>query len=344
MFPYKWMLSSGYPSTGIPAHNRKVFGTFLCGGGSTMGYKLAGYHHLGGVEIDPQMAHTYNANHSPEHLYCEDIRVFNNRDDLPAVLYELDILDGSPPCTTFSLSGDREQTWGKKKKFNEGQTEQVLDDLVFEYCNTIIKLQPKVAVLENVKGIILGNAKWYTKRVIKKLDSNGYEVQVFLLNSVTMGVPQRRERVFFIARRKELKLPQLVLSFNERPIPFREVIDWNDTSRNLSDRQYKLWLQRIPSDNNFGDIMDRLYNRTSMFNNTLFHANKVANTLTSAAGGTALFDIPRRINREEALHVSSFPQDYNFAEAHHLYVMGMSVPPVMMAQLSYQIYQQWFRQ
>lgn len=344
MFPYRWKLSDGYPAEGIPAHNRKVLSTFLCGGGSTMGYKLAGYHHLGGVELDKKMAEVYKANHAPEYLYCEDIRAFNKRDDLPAELYDLDMLDGSPPCTTFSVAGEREKTWGKRKRFNEGQAEQVLDDLVFEYCGTIRKLRPRAAILENVRGIVSGNAKWYAKRIVKTLEAGGYRVQVFLLNAASMGVPQRRERVFFIARREDLNLPPLSLAFREKPVPFREVMDRADTKRNLSDYQYGLWKHRKPKDKDFGDIKMRLEGRLSMYNNTIFHSNEVAATLTSAAGVTSLYDIPRRINRKEATLVSSFPGDYDFGNANPMYVLGMSVPPVMMARLAHQIYLQWFNQ
>ena len=46
------------------------------------------------------------------------------------VPYHLDILDGSPPCTSFSTAGLREKTWGKQKKFREGQKLQTLDDLL----------------------------------------------------------------------------------------------------------------------------------------------------------------------------------------------------------------------
>ena len=143
-------------------NNYNVFGTFICGGGSTMGYKLAGFNHLGGVEIDPPIADVYKTNHNPKYLYLQDIRDFNKRNDLPIELYSLDILDGSPPCSTFSMAGSREKGWGKEKVFREGQTMQTLDDLVFVYCDTIIKLQPKVFLLENVKGIIQGN-KTYAK-------------------------------------------------------------------------------------------------------------------------------------------------------------------------------------
>ena len=101
LFPYKWNLADGYPSKNILKNNYNVFGTFICGGGSTMGYKLAGFNHLGGVEIDPPIADVYKTNHNPKYLYIEDIREYNKRNDLPMELYNLDILDGSPPCSTF---------------------------------------------------------------------------------------------------------------------------------------------------------------------------------------------------------------------------------------------------
>jgi DNA (cytosine-5)-methyltransferase 1 len=47
----------------------------------------------------------------------------------------LDILDGSPPCSSFSMAGNREKDWGKEKKFREGQAEQVLDNLFFDFID-----------------------------------------------------------------------------------------------------------------------------------------------------------------------------------------------------------------
>lgn len=158
LFPYEWRLSDGYPAKGIKHHGKKVFGTFICGGGSTMGYKLAGFDHLGGVELDPKVAAIYKANHHPQYLYVEDIRDFNKRKDLPAELYQLDLLDGSPPCSTFSTAGSREKAWGKEKHFAEGQKLQRLDDLVFVYCDTIAKLKPKVCLIGKCFGI--GKRQW----------------------------------------------------------------------------------------------------------------------------------------------------------------------------------------
>ena len=98
-----------------------------------------------------------------------DIREFNKLDDLPKELYNLDILDGSPPCTTFSMAGDREDSWGKKKKFREGQAEQTLDDLSFVFIDTVRKLTPKCVIMENVEGLLLGEAWSYVQRIYRRI-------------------------------------------------------------------------------------------------------------------------------------------------------------------------------
>ena len=111
-----------------------------------MGYKLAGCDVLGCCEIDPKMNEVYVANHHPKYNYLMDIRDFNAipNDELPEDLFNLDILDGSPPCTTFSVSGNREETWGKEKKFREGQKSQTLDDLSFVFIETAKKCIKRV--------------------------------------------------------------------------------------------------------------------------------------------------------------------------------------------------------
>lgn len=75
----------------------KVYSCFACGGGSTMGYKLAGYDVIGANDIDPEMAKIYQKNHNPKHYHLMDIRSLVKEKDLPKEMFELDILDGSPP-------------------------------------------------------------------------------------------------------------------------------------------------------------------------------------------------------------------------------------------------------
>lgn len=332
-FPYKWYLKDGYPDK----NGFKVFGTFINGGGSSMGYKLAGFEHLGGVEIDPQVADIYKTNHKPKYLYVDDIREFNKRDDLPEELYNLDILDGSPPCSTFSMAGSRESAWGKEKVFREGQAKQTLDDLVFVYIETINKLRPKVAILENVKGMIAGNAKAYVKEANKRLDEYGYNVQIFLLNSATMGVPQKRERVFFICSKKELKYPKLKLNFNESVIPFRE-IENGTIGKPITGQMLKYW-ELCPE----GNALSKVHPKGNYFGSIKIGMNKVCNTVIASNSSPILHNKkPNYISDDNLCQIGSYPKDYMFKKVDAKYLIGMSVPPVMVAQISHQIFLQWF--
>lgn len=302
-----------------------------------MGYKLAGFEHLGGVEIDKQVARIYKTNHHPKYLFIEDIRAFNNRSDLPDELYQLDILDGSPPCSSFSTSGIREKDWGKEKKFREGQAHQRLDDLFFEFIATAKKLKPKAVIAENVKGLILGNARYYLKRIKEEFEAAGYRIQIFLLNAASMGVPQKRERVFFICRQADLDFPDLKFYFREAPIPFSTV---DAAARKFRD-EYKT----------FTPLYEKYWHRTKpgkavgLFNSTAKRLvwHKTANTLTASSNYGLCHPVEvRPCSKNELILVSSFPLDYEFGDLAPHYLMGMSVPPVMTAQIVHQIWLQWF--
>ncbi len=237
-FSYEWTLKDA----NFTKDKGTVFSCFACGGGSTMGYKLAGFDVLGCNEIDPKMMEVYKVNHNPKYAYLEPIQTFKLRKDLPEELYNIDILDGSPPCSSFSMVGNREKDWGKDKVFREGQAMQVLDTLFFDFIDLAKKLQPKVVVAENVKGLLLGDAIQYVRQIYRELDLAGYYCQHWLLDASKMGVPQRRERVFFIALRKDLAkpflkqvslfdiLPELKMEFKENEIPFKQIEDLSDTS------------------------------------------------------------------------------------------------------------------
>lgn len=317
-----------------------------------MGYKLAGFDVIGCNEIDHRMMYTYCQNHDPKYPFLEPIQEFKNREDLPDELYNLDILDGSPPCSTFSMAGSREEAWGKMKHFREGQAEQVLDTLFFDFIDLAEKLQPKVVVAENVKGLLIGEAKDYVRRIYEAFEKAGYYCQHFLLGAQTMGVPQRRERVFFVCLRKDFVnlvscryhlfdvIPYLDLTFKEKPILFRECMD--GTGREIkSPEMLKRWNERRLGDNGFGDVTTRLYGRRLTFNTNFVYADKVCNCVTSKEDSTVLFDHPRFLGQSEVCCVSSFPQDYNFCGQSPHYVCGMSVPPIMMAQIASRIYEQW---
>lgn len=336
-FPWRWWLSD---LAKVRKSGLKVFSCFSCGGGSSMGYKLAGFDVVGNCEIDPDMEALYVRNQHPEHTFQMDIRDFNKLGEYPGALNRLDVLDGSPPCSTFSTSGDRDKAWGKEKVFREGQTAQRLDDLFFHFIETARILRPKAVVAENVKGLLLGKARGYVNAIVNGFKEAGYDVQIFLLDAAKMGVPQRRERTFFLARRNDLGLPKIALDVDEPPITFGEVR--SPAGIPLQKGLMKgLILKRRPGDRTFCDISLRERGKKSMFNDIIAADGEVAPTL-SASGVKCRYHDGHRFSREDCVAVQTFPQDYDFGKEDPAYVCGMSVPPVMMARIAAKIRKQWF--
>lgn len=327
---WKWRMSENYPTS----NGLKVFSCFACGGGSTMGYKLAGCDVVGCNEIDPRMNSVYVANHHPKYNYLEDIRDFNQRDDLPKELYNLDILDGSPPCSTFSMSGQRGDAWGVAKKFREGQKEQTLDDLPFIFIDTVHKLRPKVAIMENVEGLMLGNAWKYVQEIYSRFHKIGYKVKHWLLKGENMGVPQLRHRVFFIATRLDFNLDKIDMYFNYKPITFGEIR--TDTGVDFEGDTYQELLDNVRwGDESLAGPCERLRNKHSFFNNKLIYDNKVNWCLTAKRVSFRMCDKKFQSNLD-IIHTATFPEDFNFINDRNTnvhYICGMSVPPIMIKRV-----------
>lgn len=333
-FSWRWYLAD------LQKHPEglKVFSCFACGGGSTMGYKLAGYNVLGCCEIDKAMIEIYRVNHHPKFSYCIDVRELLSL-NLPEELYDLDVLDGSPPCSVFSIAGKREAGWGVEKQFREGQKKQRLDDLFFAFIDVARGLKPKVVVAENVAGLIKGNARGYVNEIIRAFDAAGYEVQLFLLNSARMGVPQMRERCFFVGRRKDLKLPPIVFNFNEEPITFGEVRSEHGLPSN--GMLGELMKYRRPTDGCVADINRRIRRKNVGFSEPIMSDEKPAHTIT-AGGSMYRMSDGCRLSKEDIVNCQTFPQDYDFGTQSPQYVCGMSVPPVMMGNIAAEIKKQLF--
>lgn len=178
-FGWKWELAD---LKNIEKNGRTVFSCFSCGGGSSMGYKLAGFDVVGCCEIDPKMMKLYETNNKPRLAYCMDIRDLVKKLEYgtPQELRDLDILDGSPPCSVFSVAGQRDKNWNVEKTFREGQKKQRLDDLFFYFLEVAKKLRPKVIIAENVKGIIMGNSKGWVHEIVKIFADIDYDLQIFV--------------------------------------------------------------------------------------------------------------------------------------------------------------------
>ena len=333
----------------VPQNGVKVMSTFACGGGSSMGYKRAGCTIVAANDIDPEMAWHYKHNLKPPAYYLCPISDLITK-QLPEELFDLDILDGSPPCSTFSMAGSREDAWGKKKHFREGQASQVLSDLFFDYLNLVERLKPRVAIAENVKGMILGNAKGYTKLVMQRIKDIGYRPQLFLLNAADCGVPQRRERVFFCAVRDDIKAKPLELKPQHRWISAGEACEdlqeltAAEVVNTKAPQCYVAWYTATAEGESFAKAKERAGKKGSGFTSVKVSRLKPSPTLVSQDQHMLHWNNPRIFTFREWKRLGSFPDDYH-AKTDKIgkYMIGMSVPPKMTEVVARAVIQQWLQ-
>lgn len=214
--------------------------TFSGAGGSSIGLKMAGYEVRWASEFIPAAQEVYRANHPETTLDTRDIRQVEPREILEACALdvgELDLLEGSPPCASFSTAGRRQKNWGETRPYSD--TEQRVDDLFDEYVRLVDGLRPRVFTAENVSGLIKGVAKGQFKNFMRAFKACGYRVRAGLLDAQWLGVPQTRQRVFFVGVRDDLRLDPVFPS----PLPYRysirEACPWinravHDTSGHFS--------------------------------------------------------------------------------------------------------------
>lgn len=347
MFNYKWNLKD---LEKVKPNGYKVFSCFAGGGGSSQGYKMAGYEVIGCNEIDPRQMEIYKHNLKPKYSYLEDIRTFRLRDDLPKELFELDILDASFPCSLFSIANLKaDDKKGKEVKFREGQASQVLDDLAFETIKLVDKLKPKICVFENVKGLLQQKNKWYVEQIYKQFDNIGYRICHHLINCADLGVPQKRQRVFFFAVRNDINVPTtdifgceplLDLDIKEEHIALGE-IEHDNLGNMPTEHQSNILKDYTENDDTLGQISLRMIGKETSFGTKLIKDTSVCNTIETKGQFLKVNHDFRRISSYEFLQIGSWSQDYDFKNQKVIYVLGMSVPPLAMYRVSKEIQNQW---
>lgn len=202
----------------IPKTGLTVVSTFSGCGGSCLGFELAGYTILWANEFIPAARDVYEANHPGVPVDPRSIRDIAGADILRAIgrdRGDIDVLEGSPPCASFSTAGNRERDWGKVKKYSDS-TERT-DDLFFEFVRILGDLQPRTFVAENVSGLVKGTAKGYFKRILRAMRETGYRVEARLLDAQWLGVPQARQRIIFVGVRNDVGRDPAFPS----PLPYR---------------------------------------------------------------------------------------------------------------------------
>ena len=203
----------------MPWNGYRVASLFSGCGGSSLGYRMAGFRVVWANEFIPAARDTYLANAGPHTVMDpRDIRTIDPAEVLAAIGLlpgELDLLDGSPPCASFSTSGHRAAGWGQVRKYSD--TSQRVDDLFYEFVRLVKGIMPRVFVAENVSGLVKGTAKGYFIRIMQQLREAGYRVEARKLDAQWLGVPQTRQRMILIGVRNDLALAPVYPA----PLPYR---------------------------------------------------------------------------------------------------------------------------
>ena len=149
-----------------------VLSTFAGGGGSSTGYRLAGGKILAINEFVEEAQNTYRENYPNTTIVPGDIKKLTGTylmEQAGVKVSELDILDGSPPCSAFSMAGSvshgegrtHADAFGKKKQYSDIKGVENVEDLFFEFLRVAKDIKPKVIIGENVEGLTMGEAKEY---------------------------------------------------------------------------------------------------------------------------------------------------------------------------------------
>lgn len=172
---------------------------FAGAGGMTLGFEQAGFDVLASVEIDPIHCATHEYNFPKCKVICASVTDITGdyiRQKSQIDSQEVDVVFGGPPCQGFSLMG--------KRAFDDPR-----NHLVSHFMRLVTELKAKYFVMENVKGLTIGNQRKFVEEVIENFEKKGYNIlkNNGVLNASHFGIPQHRERFFLIGCRQDLPLP-----------------------------------------------------------------------------------------------------------------------------------------
>jgi len=165
-----------------------VISTFAGCGGSSLGYKLAGFKELLAIDFDRNAVETFKLNFPDVPTWEKDLTKVSAKEILDFCNIkqgDLDVFDGSPPCQGFSTAGKRDVNDPRNTLFES-------------FVSLINGLKPKVFVMENVPGMVRGKMKGHYLEIMKSLKDTGYNVKSAIMDASFYDVPQARKRVIFI--------------------------------------------------------------------------------------------------------------------------------------------------
>lgn len=173
----------------------KVIELFAGAGGLALGIEQAGFETIGLIEIDKSASETLRCNRPNWRVINEDVEKISPldlEDYFNIKKGELDLLSGGAPCQSFSYAGKRLGL------------QDARGTLFYHYAVFLHKLQPKMFLFENVRGLLSHDKGQTINNMLDIFKEQGYTVQKKVLNAWDYGVPQKRERLILIGIRNDL--------------------------------------------------------------------------------------------------------------------------------------------
>jgi DNA (cytosine-5)-methyltransferase 1 len=347
-----------------------VVSTFAGGGGSSTGYRLAGGKVIAINEFVEEAVATYSLNFPDTKVILGDIKDITGKDLLGVGNLkprELDILDGSPPCSAFSTSGKGKKGWNREKKYSDGKTVKNIEDLFLEYIRIAEDIQPKVIVAENVEGITARAAIEKLRDFVTGFEriAPGYRMVYQVMDASKFGVPQSRMRTFFVGIRNDvfetLGLEEYQLASRVFPVPstsdgvtIASAIEGNNNDpaevQMLLDFCENSFQKKFVETMAFNPVKvlkpGPLNGKTSCFNMKRPAPNKPSPTLTQmgqqrSASGVMHYAANRKLTIMEMKRIMSLPDDYQLTGTFDQQAerIGRMVAPKMMCALATSIYE-----
>ncbi len=233
--------------------NYTAIDLFAGAGGTALGLENAGFRHALLNEFDKHAAATLKLNRPDWNINDGDI----HNVDFRQFRGKVDLIEGGFPCQAFSYAG-------KRLGFDDTR-----GTLFHEFARAVKEVQPKIAIGENVRGLLTHDEGRTLKTMVKVLQDLGYNVAYKILRSQYLDVPQKRERLIIMGVRKDIADMVVFPREKDYTISLREAIGDNPLSdgQKYSESKHKI-MKRVPAGGYWRDLPDELqreYMKASYF-------------------------------------------------------------------------------
>lgn len=285
---------------------------FAGAGGTALGLENAGLRHVLLNEFDKHAVNTLKQNRPDWNVSGEDV----HKVDFTEWRGKVDVLEGGFPCQAFSYAG-------KGRGF-----EDTRGTLFHEFARAVKEVQPKIAMGENVRGLLTHDGGRTLQTMVKILQDLGYRVAYKIMRSQYLDVPQKRERLVIIAVRNDIKTPILFPRERDYTVSIKEAIGDRPKSegQQYSERKAEI-MKLVPPGGYWRDLPDELQReymkasyfhtggKTGMARRLAWDEPSLTLTCNPAQKQTERChpEETRPLNVREYARIQTFPDEWKFA-------------------------------